>query len=58
MTDFEEFEKRKKIIDLSYEVAMYDHHNPDNFREFLGSMGRFAVVAKDYVELCMQIYKS
>ena len=58
MEDIKEFEKRKKLIDLSHEVALIEHHEPDNFKDFVGSMGRYAVVYKDYAELGMQIYNS
>ena len=58
LSDLDEFERRKKIIDHSYEVAMVEHFDPDNYRDFLGSLGRFAYVAKDYVELAMQVYHS
>ena len=37
---------------------MVEHFDPDNYRDFLGSLGRFAYVAKDYVELAMQVYHS
>ena len=37
---------------------MVEHFDPENYKDFLGSMARFAFVAKDYVELAMQVYHS
>ena len=39
-------------------MAKIEFNNPDNFGEFLGSMARFAVAAKDYVELVELIKNS
>ena len=37
---------------------MIEFYNPDDMKQFIGSMGRFAVAAKDYYELAMMIKNS
>ena len=39
-------------------MALLEFYNPDDMRQFFGSMGRFAVAAKDYYELAMLIKSS
>ena len=58
LADLEQFEQRKEIIDLQWNLAKIEFYNPDNMKEFLGSMGRFAFAAKDYYELAMQVKSS
>ena len=58
LADLDEFVHRKDIIDTSWELAIIEFNNPEDMKEFLGSMGRIAIAVKDYVELTMQIKNS
>lgn len=58
MADLEQFDQRKEIIDLQWNLALLEFYNPDDMKQFIGSMGRFAVCAKDYYELAMMIKSS